>query len=118
MDELLAQHLYIRERSKPNLNLDEAILGDDETLGAVAGAWRDRKQAISLVIGAQIAHIEHYMITDMLPMETTVMRQCLVELEAVLTLFEKYDGEFTRREKAQKGAPKPEDNVSHDEPAL
>lgn len=100
-DALLAQHLYTRARTEPNLDLNEAILADMDKLGSIAGAWRDKKDPISLVIGSKMAQIEAYMVKDMIPMETTVMRQVLAELDGLLELFAKYEAEYTRREKPQ-----------------
>lgn len=93
--------------------MDAAILADVDKLGSIAGAWRDKKDAIELVIGSKMAQIEAYMVLKMLPLETTVMRQVLEELEGVLKLFVKYEAEYTRRQ-----PPPSEDNAeTHDTPA-
>ena len=103
--ELLEQYLYSRGRTEPNVDLDAVILADEDKLARIAGTWRDRKEEIMLVVGAQMAKIEVYLVRNAKPVEITVMRQALVELTAVLDLFVKYESIYKRREDEKTGKP-------------
>ena len=106
--EILEQYLYSRGRTEPNVDLDAHILADEDKLARIAGTWRDRKEEIMLVVGAQMAKIEVYLVNKAPPVEVTVMRQALAELMSVLQLFAKYESEYERREKKTGAEPEPQ----------
>jgi hypothetical protein len=84
---------------------EDLVLSDDNTLKAVGDMWNGNKRLIVLVLQARINAIGKKILENAIPEEVIVLRQSLVELGALVTDFERYQAEATRRATHQEEIP-------------
>lgn len=85
----------------------DPILQNAELLQAAAETWQGKENIITQTIQARVNAIANRIQTDATPYEVTPLRDCLVEVAAIIDDFRRYAAEHDRRTKkkdAEEGA--------------
>lgn len=101
----LEEYLKQRSLSLEPLAFDlNPILENEELLAELAAVWREHKGAITALIQLRCNAIGKKVLLDMTlpPGEHSILKQSIVEVGAIVSDFDKYLGEFERREKQPK----------------
>lgn len=73
-------------------------MADEGLVKEAAELWESKNSLIRLVLQARINAIAKHILEKAIPEEVLVYRQSLVEIGAIISDFEKYKGEYGRRE--------------------
>ncbi len=100
METSLSEYLRNRGLTLDPVEVQEGhdpILADENLVKEAAELWNAKKSLLTMVIQARVNAIAKYQLEKAIPEEVMVYRQALVELGALITDFEKYVGENSRR---------------------
>ena len=93
---------YLRARGlslDPQIVDEDSVLNDDLVIKEVADLWQGHQGAIVMVLQARINALGKVILEKAPPEEVLVLRQCMVEIGAIIDDFRKYHSESERRVK-------------------
>lgn len=96
-DSLFEQYLIRRGLVKPNEDMNETLLGNDEFLAEIAGIWEGHPHALKAIIQARVHKVTAELVQEATPYEVIILRQAMVEVAALYDDFERYAQEYRRR---------------------
>lgn len=102
--DLFEKYLITRGIVKPNEDMNEALLANDEFLAEIAGMFEGHPRALLAIIQARVHKITKELVQEATPYEVIILRQAMVEVAALYDDFERYAQEYRRRKPHDEGS--------------
>lgn len=101
----LTEYLLARGISLDPTEIDnDPVLADEELLKEVVSVWGDHKDALKKIIEARVRSIASKRVLDGTGYDTIIYKQAMVEVAAIISDFQSYSEELSRRRKGKEGA--------------